>query len=357
MIIYNDTIIAFNQKATGLLKQILIEWGFKVLRSRFECRGRLYPLEVVCFEGSELAYYDHHHFQIALNKKLLYQAKDQVLKEILKHELIHYLVSLYHPGAQAHGREFREFCEKFHVDFNRAEIKLFEENDKREGDIEVERLLLKVKKLLELSQSENPHEAKLATIKANQLLLRHHLTYREVSPQLYLKRFLERPRKDAKLVAIYDMLKFFMVRVVLNHTPTQCSLEVSGTKMNLELAEYVIHFLDQELDRYWELEKKKHQLQGLRAKNSFFLGIAQGYELQMKEMEKEFSLSDQKSLRVIKEDLHAQTNKIYKRLSHSSTKQEFDHEARELGIERGKKLKMRQGVQSQNSSLLIGWNK
>lgn len=163
MLIFDQTSIAFIQRAQQMLKEILRELHFEVRNSRFVHKGYLYPIKVVVFEGSDLGHYNQPFYQIGLNKKLLYLAKDSVIRDILKHELAHYLTWIEFGQVQSHGPEFKQTCQKYQFpdDIAFAKINLEEANLSKEGDIEAERVLEKVKKLLKLAQSSNAHEAEL----------------------------------------------------------------------------------------------------------------------------------------------------------------------------------------------------
>jgi len=358
MYIYDQTTLAFCQKAEEMAKEILIGCGLNVKRTRLLWKDRLYPIQVVIFEGSELGHFNAPFFSIGLNKKLIYLAKDSVLRDILKHELAHYLTYLHFGEVPSHGKEFKFICDSygFGQEVSKAQINLEEANDNKEGDLTSEKVLERVKKLLSLSQSSNLHEAELATIKANEILLRHNLSrVPEKKVTIFMDRLLMQKRKDAKMTAIVDIIAHFIVRPVISLGQNACCLEVSGTETNVKLARYVVEFLDRELDRLWDEVKKENSLTGLRAKNSFFLGVAKGFDLKMKESKKSFSVEDQKALVLVEKNLLEETQIIYKRLSKTTSQMQFDPSANALGIERGKKLHIRQGVESKNQKLFLSY--
>jgi hypothetical protein len=358
MIIYDQVSLAFIKKAEDMLRQILQEVGINVRRSRFEIGKYLFPIQVVVFEGPELGHFNSPYLQVGLNRKLIASAKDSVLRDILRHELAHYLTFIHHGEVQAHGPEFRGTCARFGFpeEIATATMNVNLENEKKEGDLNSERVLEKVKKLFQLAESSNSHEAELATIKANELLLRHNLNFSKSNDEpLYLERVLMQKRKDQKLVAIYDILRHFIVRPVISMGRNACCLEVTGTLTNVKLAAYVANFLDKEMDRMWEETKKEHGLSGLRAKNSFFTGVAQGFDEKMKGVKQSFSPEDQKALLVVEQELNININKIYRRLSTSSSGAQTDQAASGLGKEKGRRLNIRQGVESKSTSLSLSW--
>ena len=357
MIIYDKTTLAFIAKAENMLKEILTECGFEVRKTRFLRDGILFPIHIVVFEGKLLGYYDPHYYQIGLNKKLIYLAKDSVLRDVLRHELAHYLTTIdFGTNIWPHGPEFKTTCESygFPEEVSFATMNLEESNLSKEGDLESERIIEKVKKLLKLAESSNAHEAELATLKANELLLRHNLQHVKSDDEpLYVERVLIQKRQDSKMSAISSILKHFVVRPVISIGKDRCCLEVTGTLTNVKLAIYIAEFLDRELDRLWNQTKDEHQLRGLRAKNSFFRGVAKGFDEKMKASKENFTLQDQRALVVVERKLDQDIKLIYKRLrsnvSHSTT----DKEAGLLGMAKGRSLTIHKGVESHGKTLYL----
>jgi hypothetical protein len=356
MIIYDQTAIAFLQKCQVLVKQILGELKIQTRQSRFVLKGYLYPIQVVVFEGRELAHFDASYLQIALNRKLITGAKESVLRDILKHEIAHYLTFILHGEVASHGQEFHQVCRDYGLspEIAQATMQLEAANQEKVGDLEAEKVLEKVKKLLQLARSNNAHEAELATIKANSLLLRHNLDHVQSDEEpIYLDRLLRRGRKDTKLSAIQSILKHFIVKAVMSSGRNTCCLEVSGTLTNVKLARYVAEFLDREMDDMWEEAQRDHGLKGLRAKNSFFAGIAKGFDLKMSKAKQDFTTDEQKALVLVERSLDEKTKIIYRRLSSYSSGASYHEEAGHLGMEKGKNLTIREGVESKSKGLYL----
>lgn len=358
MIIYDQTSIAFIQKSEAMLRSVIQDAGLTVRRSRFEYANLLYPIHVVVFEGSELAHFNAAYLQIGLNRKLISSAKDSVLRDILKHELAHYLTFIDWGEVPAHGEEYKKTCQRFGFSekISHSTMNVENENLAKVGDLASEKVLEKVKKLLQLAQSSNSHEAELATLKANELLLRHNLDFirdNQDEEPVYMDRLLYQKRKDAKLAAIYDILRHFIVKPVISYGKDICCLEVSGSYTNVTLARYVADFLNRELEALWEKTKSEHGLQGLRAKNSFFMGVAAGFDQKMKAVKVSFSEVDQKSLMVVEKKLTHSVHLIYRRLSQSSSGAKTDGHANSLGVEKGKKLSIRPGVEGKARNLFL----
>lgn len=362
MLIYDSTTLAFTQKAETFLREILSEIGFVVKRNRFVYNKYLFPIHVVVFEGSEWGHFNGPYYQIGLNRKLIYLAKDSVVRDILRHELAHYLTLLIYKEniSSSHGAEFKEVCSRFGFpdEISRATMNLETANLSKEGDLISEKVLEKVKKLLQLAQSSNSHEAELATLKANELLLRHNLDYlKDRQEPVYMDRILIQPRRDSKLSAIYEILRHFIVKPVISMGRNTCCLEVSGSLTNVKLAGYVANFLNQELDHLWEEARKEHGLSGLREKNSFFLGVAQGFNLKMAKAKSSYSTEDQKALMVVEKKLTVDTQMIYRRLSTTQSGHQSDARANQHGMEKGKNLTIRNAVEGKGKNLYLSFSK
>lgn len=362
MLIFDSTSVAFIQKAETFVREILAEIGFTVRKTRFLHNNYLYPIHVVVFEGKEWGHFNAPYMQIGLNRKLIYLAKDSVVRDILRHELAHYLTYILYPKGitSSHGQEFREVCARFGFpeEVSKATMDLDDSNLSKEGDLVSEKILEKVKKLLQLAQSSNAHEAELATLKANELLLRHNLDYlKDKEEPVYLDRILIQKRKDSKMSAIYEILRHFIVKPVISMGKDTCCLEVSGSLTNVKLAGYVANFLDQELDHLWKEAQKEHGLSGLREKNSFFLGVAQGFDHKMKQSKANYSSDDKKALLVVEQKLTVDTQMIYRRLSTTHSGHQSDARANQHGREKGQSLTIRNAVEGKAKNLFLSFSK
>lgn len=361
MLIYSETTFAFIAKCEKYLKEIIKnETSLQVKRNRFVLNNYLYPIHIVVFEKKNtLGYFDHHTYQIGLNKALVYLAKEKVLKDILRHEFAHYLCFIQHgSNINPHGDEYQSVCNQYNwpSDVSKASANL-EQLNLIEGDLAAEKIISKVKKLLKLAQSENEFESQAATIKANQVLLKYNLELLDCQDfeTLYVDKLLTQKRKSAKLMAIYDILKHFLVRPILSYGKGQVSLEATGSKANIELAQYIADFLESELERLWLLHKDETKAKGQKAKNSFFLGLAKGYDQKNNQMMQEFNSQEKKDLMVISNKLDQSVSKIYRRLSSTSSGSTIDETSFDAGKKAGNSLTINKGIKNKNTNKLLGW--
>lgn len=358
MFLHSQTISAFISRVRSDVREIVnSEMGLKMDRSRINYKGILYPLNIVVFEDhTRLGYFDSRSYELGLSKKLMYQAKDEVLKNIIRHELAHFLCYLFYGPAVMHGEVYHQVCKDlgWGAEVYSAYANIEIENAKiMDTNEDTQKILDRLKKLLALTSSDNIHERELATLKANQLLLLHNLdlskNQRESSEEIvYVKRVLEASRKNSKHIAIYEILKTFFVSPVFNHGRGIFYLEVIGDKTSVELADYVAHFLDSELDVIWkQTQKENPRLKGASGKNSFLKGVAHGY---IEKIEKQKStMASGGELVAIHKNLQKYLSIVYPRIGHSSmTPGTHNEEAHRAGQKRGANLSIRPGV-SQNS--------
>ena len=352
MILYSQASESFLKKMKKELRAIMNdEMGLELKRDRFLFACSSVPLRLVCFEGIQWGYFNNHRYEIGLNKRLMYGAKGEVLRNILRHELAHLITFLrWGTGISAHGKEFRDVCRSYGwtetVWEATLNLKLANEQILEEGD--EKKIIDKVKKLLALAQSDNVHEAEMATLKANQLLIHHNLSALEEDEggfdELYVRKVFQIKRATSKYQAIQEILQFFYVYPIFSYGKGQVALEVTGTKENVLIAEYVAHYLDEELERLYV----KSGLRGIHQKKSFMQGVAEGYQLKHKKHQDQLKPQHQKALMIIENQLQQGIQKIYGQLSYRSHMAQYDPRAKSLGQLSGQQLTIHKGI-SNNS--------
>ncbi|MBI2520308.1 MAG: DUF2786 domain-containing protein [Bdellovibrio sp.] len=315
------------------------------------------PIGVTVFRSSEkLGSFDPHNYQIGLNERLIWESKEVVLQNILRHEMAHYMTYLLYGNTIAHhGPEYRAFCQRYGWgdEIQAARADLNQANSQVEGDLVTERLILKVQKLLELASSSNRHEAELATIKANQLIIQHNLDLLKEKKGFdqettFLKRILFSKKNNAKMRAIYEALNSFQVALCFSLGQDGVYLEAVGPYANVEMAHYVATFLDREMEILWRKAMEENpNLHGLRQKNSFFTGIGQGLtqkNLSALRASPSSSVSS-KDLIALEHNLQFHKERAYPRLRASFSSSKVDPMAHRLGKSAGEKLSIRKPIE------------
>ncbi len=185
-----------------------------------------------------------------------------------------------------HGPTFQRVCAERGIDARAAGAVALSE--------EAERLLRRVRRLLALAESDNEHEAELAAAQAQELLTRHHLSLggAPVPDDLAARaaalgaRQLGEPKSRhfqyeqavAALLCDHFFVQVIWVGAFCARTLKRGQvLEVCGRHEDLEVAEYVYHFLTAQLDRSWAARQRAARVSGLRERLSFFLGVVRGF--------------------------------------------------------------------------------
>lgn len=353
MYIYSQTIVCFVQELKHTLKIILTrEVGLKCYGDRFYNRKQTksFPLSVVIYNHKPmLGYFDAEFYELGFHEQLMHCKKEQ-LHDILRHELAHYLAFIeYGPTIQSHAHEFKAICKRYGWGENVSSATVHLEA----GTNEESGVLRKVKKLMALGSSQHAHEAEQAMLKSQELLLKHKLEFTEESSdsKIYVQRILKVKKETAKLRAIAVILKTFFVSIVYHRGDEYTHLEILGDAVNVEIAEYVAEVLDAELDHLWDKAKKSTRLKGAVAKNSFFLGIAQGYCNKVEALKKEHTPEVTQALLVLEKQLVDAQKLVYRRLSSRKTTHNFCPSSAALGQKMGQKLNINPALnqQSRNS--------
>jgi hypothetical protein len=360
MRVHSSNISLFLKKCHQYGAMILnSEMKLKMNRTRFEFNNYRYPLAIVCFEdATKLGYFEASTLTIGLNRKLIYKAKESTLKDIIRHELGHYYCFIkYGDSINHHGKEYHFECERFgwSKKVSAAKLDIEQEYLSIEGEIQTEAMLEKVKKLLKLASSSNEYESQLATQKANQLLLKYNLNrVTNDETEYFVRPVIHAKKKTALISALYEILPNFLVRPVFSHTKNGISLEVTGSRVNTELAQYVADFLKVELERLYK-EHKIHNphLKGISAKNSYMRGIAKGYVEKVQNNYQDLNDKQSKALISIEHNLDKNLNEIYRGLSSSHSKTKRCLESERAGKKAGKGLSINPGIKSKLKKFLL----
>lgn len=359
MIVYSKKIIQFVNEIKCTVKEVLRrEVGLKVMESHFLDRRQeaYYPIKVVVYNHkSMLGYFDSNFYELGFHECLMHSSRAQ-LHHIIRHELAHYVTFInYGETVQSHGAEFRAFCQQmgWGEDVYKATICL--DNGLNVSDIEESSVFRKVQKLMALANSSNKNEAEQAMIKSQQLLLKHNIETKyiggENEEKLFLKRIMKQKKENAKMRAIAKILETFFVNIVYNRAGGFIYLEILGSEVNLEIAEYVASVLHHELDKLWKQAQQQANLKGMVAKNSFFLGLAKGYCNKIQALKREYNSDVAQALMVIEKQLVDAKALVYPRLSSSRSHANYCQESSALGEQMGRQLNINPGINRSSENL------
>src|SRR5262249_12962391 len=157
----------------------------------------------------------------------------------------------------------------------------------RETSGEEERIIERIARLLALAESPNVHEAEAAMAVAQKLMLKHNLEGQKGrSMRGYAFRHLGKPpgriteaeRILAALLGRHFFVEGIWVPVYRPLEGKRASvLEVCGTPSNLEIADYVHHFLTVTAERLWADHKRAKRILGNRDRRTFLAGVMTGF--------------------------------------------------------------------------------
>jgi len=347
--LFNATTESFLKVVYSHLLTILeTETDLKILRKRIKLKNLSVPFQLVVFEGKKLGYFCATTSRIAINKALLYQATTHTLKNIIRHELAHLIAYYEFRDRTPHGAAFHEVCKRYNWDreVSLATVNLDEANREHIGDLQAERLINKISKLLSLSKSDNKNEASLAMIRANELMLAHNLTHlntacssNEELEETYIIQLCEGAKVTEKIRAISQILSHYMVYPVFNHGRGSYILEITGTKENTELGEYLYHYLDRQFDHLWKVAQINDELKGMREKNSFMRALSHSILNNLKTSEKmnsKGSTNGKKEMTTLNNQLMLHVQRAYTNLTTTRSQAGIDRSAFEAGSRAGK---------------------
>ncbi|HEY5923747.1 MAG TPA: DUF2786 domain-containing protein [Kofleriaceae bacterium] len=201
---------------------------------------------------------------------------------VLEHEMAHQYVDevLGIRDESAHGATFQRVCAERGIDARAAGAPT-----PSTADIEVDRALDKIRKLLALAGSDNQHEAEIAMRRAHELMLRHNIE-QAAANQRYEVRHLGTPSRRANTVEadiIGLLTEFFFVEVIriVVYLPREARhagiYEVVGTHANVEMAAHVFAFLLATADRLWRENRRDARVRNGRDRLSYQSGVIRGF--------------------------------------------------------------------------------
>jgi hypothetical protein len=416
MKLLNQATLEFKHLCLKWIKEIMAcEMNLKVNHSRYEFGRFTYPFNLDVFSypktnthhfstfrsQERLGYFNPHTFAIGINFKLSYLSPQEI-KNTLRHELAHlYSHLLYGENLTSpHGEEFQKVCHQFQwgpeVASGTLKVdRLTDITSEFDGNFslkEEEKILVKAQKLLALGSSANEHEAQSATLKAQNLLLKHSLSVHDLEHQSHSQNHIKSnnffpqdlwqdiwgesiwsgPQKNSLAEAIATIVTHFLVFPLWSRNEKgECTLEVYGSYSAVVMAQYVSQYLSRELTQEWEKTKKRHKLKGVRAKNSFFRGVAKGYDEKLQASAQEFenqknqsdsanctntpTNSPEKNLTLIsfQQQLSQSVKKMLNLRSSTSYRSFSDKESLLLGKTLGKNLSIYKPLTTNNSDKIF----
>lgn len=201
---------------------------------------------------------------------------------VLEHEMAHQFVEevLGVRDEPPHGPTFQRVCDERGIDARAVGAPV----PSSVPQLETDRILERIRKLLALAGSSNEHEAEIAMRRAHELMLRHNID--STAKATYEVRHLGEPEKRGTRVEadIAGLLaEFFFVNVVrvpayVARTGTRGNVyEIVGTRPNVEMASHVWAFLLATAERLWQENRGDARVRNGRDRLAYQSGVIRGF--------------------------------------------------------------------------------
>ncbi len=302
------------------------------------------------------------HRRLSISVNLIKTHSWDCVQEVLCHEMAHQYVEevLGIRDEVPHGEAFKRVCREKGFDptaTGNVQNWLEKRKNRFTATPENHQILDKVHKLLALAQSPNENEAQTAMTKAHELLLRHNLSLLDTQTKWnYIhKQIGEIGRRDpAKSIIGSILCKFFFVEAIWTFAYDQHSnrrgriLEIYGTPENVEMAEYVYHYLQNISELLWQEYKEKGNIDGNRHRRTFIYGLLNGFyhKLDSKSQENASQKLVWKGDPRLKEFYHQRNPR---RTCASSLYSKTCQDAYNSGVSQGKKLVIHKGIRESSN--------
>ena len=270
-----------------ILRGLLAEWENALwLLPESLRRSIKRPLFAIRDMPTRLGCWSREKREITLSRAIISGHPWDDVKEVLLHEMAHQVA---HEGLLAasepdHGDGFRQACRllcanpaasgtcrPLHVRLHQGE----ELNDR-------DRIVVRIHKLMALAESNNPNEAQAAMLKAHELIARHNVDLiAQDLDQDYHSIFLGAPRlrhfREAYHLAhllqdFYFIQGMWIQAWVLKKGRMGRVLEISGTRKNVQIADYIHAAICRYIDDAWANYRRNKGLNRYR-KTDFAVGI------------------------------------------------------------------------------------
>lgn len=281
-------------------------------------RGLHRPPIVVVEVDSFWGQWDAVERRLKISKKLIRNYSWDIVINILKHEVAHQMVSdLYDNNDVAHGTFFQVCCERIGLpnEFRKSSLNFSDplvanKNLYNTDDADLV-ILKKVEKLMSLAQSSNEHEAMAAMEKVFELFQKYNLDRVEKKTKsnyvcLIINKKLQKISACQSHIT-YILREFYFVEVIFSFlydaldNKVYKTIEVFGTKENVQMAEYVYYFLENKIESLW-LEYSKTKKLTAKYKRSYILGLLIGFKDKLKKIKIQKTSASERSLVCIEKD-------------------------------------------------------
>ncbi|OQY50992.1 MAG: hypothetical protein B6240_00700 [Desulfobacteraceae bacterium 4572_87] len=274
-----------------ILHGLSCEWdtALWVLPSLYDDQMRK-PLFAIHDMNSRWGYWSGKNREIVMSRSLVMEHSWSAVRQVLKHEMAHQFAEevLGARNEPPHGPCFKEACYHLRADpAASGNFRLLDERDATDSKNHEDKLMVRIKKLMSLAQSQNRHEAEAAMSKAHELVGKYNLDLiRLEADRNFISVFLGKPKlrrfREEHLLA-YMLGEFYYVYVlwvstyVMDKGKMGRVMEISGTEKNVEIASYVYDFVNRFIESQWRAYNRNKGLNRYR-RTDFAIGVLEGFE-------------------------------------------------------------------------------
>jgi hypothetical protein len=320
-------------KLKKLYLEIVAEKGLALQ----ECTLRICPLK------NRLGEWNASARTISLSLETLSQGSFDDIVHVLKHEMAHQLVDeVFQRSDRPHGDSFASACQLLGIN-SKATYSLSSGSS--------DPVVRKIEKLMALSGSSNENEAMAALAKAQELSFKYNVDILKEENRQYSLRPLGKIRRrtpSSEWTLINILTEFYFVQALhIYHQVDPLTIawqfEIYGTPQNIDTAEYVYAFLQNQAELLWKAYRQKNGKSVSRKRVVFMSGLFQGFRsklgIERQELKDKFAmvhLEDPQLTSFFKEcNPRIRTKKVSIR---------NDKNVYSDGVEQGKSINIRPGL-------------
>lgn len=285
----NDTQLFESALECRILHGLSLEWEMALcdVDAFIRCQVKK-PLFSLHDRRRRLGSWSPEKKEISLNRQFVREYPWAAVRNVLHHEMAHQIADeVFEGGGEtAHGQSFQRACRYLRID-TRASASYSTLDDMAATGLSApeDRMVVRIRKLLALAQSQNPHEAEAAMLKAHELLAKYHVdlllleTKRDYVSCLISKPALRHTREKYLLASLlqdyYFVQGIWVPAYVVDRGKMGRALEVSGSAQDVDMAAYVYSFVLNFINRQWVVYRRGAARP--RRKIDFAVGVVVGF--------------------------------------------------------------------------------
>ncbi|MBW1813009.1 MAG: DUF2786 domain-containing protein [Deltaproteobacteria bacterium] len=247
---------------------------------------------------SRLGYWSAEKHEICINRYFVLNHQWDSIREVLYHEMAHQFADqvLHTQNETPHGSAFQEACHLLRANPKASGHYQSLHERVQSGTLESDdRIMLRIRKLMALSESSNQHEAQAAMSKVHELILKYNIRLLELNENRNFENIfigtpmLRHPREEYFIANLlqdfYFVQGIWISAYVIEKNKMGRVLEINGTAQNIRIASYVYDFIKQYIHSKWIEYNKELSLNRYR-KSDFSVGIVEGFRTKLESQQR-----------------------------------------------------------------------